>query len=184
MSFVKKVTEKLGLGRKENREEEQVRKVEVEEVNWDEIVCPYCFEKFSHRQAHFRSVTVKNNIVSEEVIEEKYGDNEDLLAQKMEENRIERKFMRQKRDEKLEQFWNKFGVQPEQRQDKEWSNPVIVPEDKEMLYRGSDEGLIFTSEGEEEGFLVRVKDRFMGVSTTRLCPHCHNRLPSTYENIE
>lgn len=163
-----------------NGDSETERRVDVKEVtnaNWEEICCPYCFEKFSHKEVHFRSNTVKNNVQSDEYIEEHYGDDEELMQTKLEDARIARKFMLQGNDEKLEDFWSRFKITPDQRDDDGWKNPIIRPDDKEMLYHGGKDGMGLIYQDE---FLTRVQDRFAGVSTVRLCPHCHNKLPSTY----
>lgn len=158
--------------------EKRVNAKKVTNADREKICCPYCFETFSHNEVHFRSNTVKNNVQSDEYIEEHYGDDEELMQAKLEEVRIARKFMLQGNDEKLENFWSRFNITPDQRDDDGWKNPIIRPDDKEMLYHGGKDGmgLIY----DEDGFLIRVKDRFAGVSTVRLCPKCHNKLPSTY----
>lgn len=149
----------------------------MDNADWNQILCPYCFESFSHDQVHFRSVTVKSAL-SDEQLEELYGDDDDLLEEKREENEIARKFEEQKADPELENFWGRFGIMLDQREEKDnWKNPVIRPKmDDQMLYhQNKADGLIYT-----EKFLSRVKDYYAGNSTQRLCPHCHNRLAPSY----
>ncbi len=151
--------------------------IELEDADWNHILCPYCFESFSHDQVHFRSVTVKNAL-SDEQLEELYGDDDDLLEEKTEENEIARKFEEQKGDPELEKFWAKFDIMLDQREEKDnWKSPVIRPTwDDQMLYhQNKADGLVYTDK-----FLVRTKDYYAGNSTQRLCPHCHNRLAPNY----
>lgn len=164
----------MGLFFKKIRPVQEPQEEKIKKIDWNHIVCPYCFEAFGHKQVHFRSNTVKSNVMSEEMIEERYGDDEERMQEELEKSRISRKFQLQSSDRELEEFWSKFNITPDQREDTEWKNPIIKPNDTEMLYHG-EEGLIY-----QDGFLTRVKDCYAGVSTIRLCPKCHNRLPSTY----
>lgn len=171
----------MGFFRKRQAQEvERVinNKAVEEQADWDKIVCPYCFNIFSHKEVHFRSMTVKNNVMADEAIEERWGDDERKMKQELEKNRIARKFQKQREDPELSEFWARFHITPDQRDDAEWNNPVIRPSDKEMLYHGGaeGEGLIYS----DDGFLARIRDCYSENSTVRLCPKCHNRLPSTY----
>lgn len=151
--------------------------IKLEDADWNHIICPYCFEAFSHDQVHFRSVTVKNAL-SDEQLEELYGDDDDLLEEKTEENEIARKFGERKEDPELEKFWSQFGIMLNQREEKDaWKRPVIRPmEDDQMLYhQNKADGLVYADK-----FLVRIRDYYAGNSTQRLCPHCHNRLSPNY----
>lgn len=78
--------------------------INIKDADWEHILCPYCFETFSHNQVHFRSVTVKNAL-SDEQLEELYGDDNDLLEEKTEENDIARKFEERKEAPELESFY-------------------------------------------------------------------------------
>ncbi len=151
--------------------------IKIKDADWEHILCPYCFETFSHDQVHFRSVTVKNAL-SDEQLEELYGDDDDLLEEKTEENDIARKFEERKEDPELERFGSRFGIILNQREEKNnWKSPVIRPMiDNEMLYhKNTADSLIYIDK-----FLSGVKDYYAGESTQRLCPHCHNRLSPNY----
>ncbi|MBS6705033.1 MAG: hypothetical protein KH281_01135 [Lachnospiraceae bacterium] len=174
MGLFKKI---FGARQVEEAEEIIKEKPTVERADWDKIVCPYCFQVFSHKDVHFRSMTVKNSVMADEAIEERWGDDEIKMRQELDKNRIARKFQKQREDPELSEFWARFHITPAQRDDAEWNYPVIRPSDKEMLYHGGaeGEGLIYS-----DGFLTRVKDCYSEDSTVRLCPKCHNKLPSTY----
>lgn len=174
MGLFKKI---FGAGQVQETAEAVRNQAAVERADWDKIVCPYCFNTFSHKEVHFRARTVKNNVLSDEAIEERWGDDEQKMQQELEKNRIARKFQKQREDPELSEFWARFHITPDQRDDEEWNYPVIRPSDKEMLYHDGKEGegLIYT-----DGFLSRIKDCYSEGSTVRLCPKCHNKLSATY----
>lgn len=174
MGLLKKI---FGIKQVQEQQKKNEEQRLIEQADWDHIVCPYCFEKFSHKEVHFRSATEKNTIMSDDVIESRWGDNEQRMKMELEKNRIARKFQRQREDPELSGFWSRFNITPDQREDDGWNLPVIRPSDKEMLYHGGKdgEGLFYS-----DGFLIRVKDCYSEDSTIRLCPRCHNRLPATY----
>lgn len=157
--------------------------VQMKPVNRNKIVCPYCFNEFAHHEVHFRvdKNSIQTAVMSDEDIMDKYGDDDTRMYQEMEKAKIARKFQRQVNDEKLSDFWvGRFKIRPEQRDDKEWNYPVITPEDTDMFFKGSAEEGRFFSNDDNQPFLYKLKDYYGNPATTRLCPHCHNVISSSY----
>lgn len=151
------------------------------------IVCPYCFEKFKHYEVHFRidKSSLVHSVKDENQIEEEFGDDLSRLDTELKKARIDRKFMRVTSDEKLENFWKgRFGVEPDQLfgQD-EWRLPVITADDTDMLYHESErDGNIFADQinSNTPVFLWQKRDVKGNKAVDRLCPHCHNVISDYY----
>lgn len=167
-------------GPKESKEKKET----MTGADINKIVCPYCFETFAHHEVHFRvnANSIQANPMSDDDIIDRYGDDEEVMQEELDKAKIARRFVRQVRDEKLSRFWEgRFGISPNQRDDKEWNNPVITPEDNDMLFKQNPrEGRVFSNQAGAQPFLYMVKDYYGNPSVVRLCPHCHNKLSSTY----
>lgn len=120
--------------------------------DWKEITCPYCFEKFAHDEVCFRKKGVKN-------------DTPDHI------------------DEKLRKFWvTEYGYknleQVKGMKKNDYEDKVFSLKDKDMY----DEKNVQRGEG---GFIDRISglydlDIYKDDTYFKLCPHCHNKLPTYY----
>lgn len=164
------------------------------------IVCPYCFQSFSHKDVHFRmeSYFDENNLndegyLEDELMQPDIENREALIAQT-----LERKPFMIRDDPLYQKWWSRYGgtTEPEY----EYSNgsqenkkllcpvyqlPVLNPSDPEDQKSfskvhpdkdGVDRYLIFDA----DGMAVAVNDRFGQETRRRVCPHCHNPLPIHY----
>lgn len=155
----------------------------LQKADINKIVCPYCFETFAHHEVHFRvsSNSIKSGVLSDDDLIDTYGDDAEKLQQERQKAKMARRFQRQESDSRLTSFWkDRFNVDPSQRDDKEWNNPVITPEDDDMLFHGDPrEGREFSNDTTQP-FLSTLRDYYGNPATIRLCPKCHNVLSSTY----
>lgn len=135
------------------------------------IRCPYCFFEFSHDRVCFKAKTV---LTSQDL--ESMGSGEDLNAavdgEKAAGNRIVQKLFIEKEDAEYKNFWNEYpGSEPDWKYKK---YPVITPESTKMMKDGNG------YRKDAGGFVASVVDCFDRESTVRICPRCHNELPTSY----
>ena len=159
-----------------------------------EIICPYCFYRFNHDKAIFRS----NTGFDPSELDLQDGDG-GLLSGKQRSNghnpkHLFRKFddetsysSNKKLDEALIHFWKDLGGSSGYiHMDKRWNYPHIDPskpdEFREMIsfdpagrYIPGPDGFV----RDRDGFIIRVLDKYSAphIPMTRLCPECHNPLP-------
>lgn len=137
------------------------------------IRCPYCFNEFPHNKVCFKARTVFTNqdVESMEDAEIWNLDRISGTEKKPVSREIIEKFIEQE-DAEYISFWGKY---PNSEPEWKYRNyPVITPESTEMMdaERGYDTDV--------NGFVISVKDCFGKESKIRICPVCHNELPSSY----
>ena len=168
---------------------------------YDEITCPYCHGEFSHRDVHFRMETFFED-------EEDLNEDGKTLAEikRMPEGPAKARLQEQVGrnypflcgpDEKYERFWEDFGGTTEEAYgpDKKIpihpsQLPVLDPSDSEHQLvlnpqRSSGGGSredFFLYDG--DGMVMGVEDVHGKKTGRRLCPHCHNPLPTGYGKHE
>lgn len=133
------------------------------------IICPYCFEAFDHDQVHFRSPYM---------VERSTTDSMDIMSDNTENNGQDNPFVRRERDDKLAVFWSRFvgdDANLESLYPEKWQYPVITPENKGRM---TVNGYEFDGDGRFVNHVKVRKNMSYEDSYTRLCPHCHNPLPS------
>ena len=161
-----------------------------------EIICPYCFFRFSHDQAIFRSNTGFDQ--SELDLGDNFGGGGLLGGNQFgsvsDSRHLFRKFddetsfsSDKKLDTALIHFWKELGGSSGYiHMDKRWNYPHIDPskpeEFREMIsyepagrYHPGPDGFV----RDRDGFIIRVLDKYSAphIPMTRLCPECHNPLP-------
>ncbi len=156
-----------------------------------EIICPYCFEKFTDDKVHFRSEKFYKDV--NEVLPEGFDnveeftnvyngfDKKDILE------KIEKaEFFKESEDEKYEKFWEDFnGTTEEDASDeyfgiKSYHRKVIDPENKDdQKFLWKDENAKFLIK-DNDGMVSKIKLRDGEICDRRVCPHCHNPLPTEY----
>ena len=146
------------------------------------IMCPYCFEQFSHSSVWFRMETVfeseeecdPHNLgrTKEEI--ELLGEKE--VLEKFEQNSC---FLSGE-SEKYQNFWSKFsgGSGEKATTNKAGREIEISPQKRPVLPVNSP--LIKATKTSEEGILYLARDIFGAETTRRVCPECHNPLPAKY----
>lgn len=137
------------------------------------IRCPYCYTKFAYNKVAFKAMTAFTSEELEEMTEDEicelfhtHGTEEAVIKGK-----ILRKFMKRE-DASYKRFWKEYpGSEPE------WDYkdyPIIRPEDKEMIRKRN--GYL----KDASGFVYGVIDCLDRKSKIRICPECHNELPTGY----
>lgn len=167
-----------------------------------QIICPYCFKKFSHEKVHFRVETefdeseLNDEGMTESEIERLPNTNRKTKL--MEQTRMRKPFLR-KDDEKYMNWWEKFGSTTEKSLglDRKWIGgvhqlPILDPGDPdaqkflkkigisvEEIYEehdSSEEYFIYDG----DGMVCGIEDAFGQQTMRRVCPECHNPLPRQY----
>ncbi len=119
--------------------------------------CPFCFQLFSPQKAAFKAMTVYVG--------------QDFEAGMMEEDEfVLKKGYEMATDEKYEEFWNQYPN----------SEPENSYRDYPVIDNLSDRYLHGTYEEDSSGFIYRAVDAFGAATKVRICPHCHNVLPSEF----
>lgn len=136
-----------------------------------EIKCPYCFKTFKHDEVHFRlaeqtvnKATIKMRAAQSEVEKSVYEKYSGL-------NEIDPKFY---------EIW---GVD---------KGGDLIGQDKKLFYlphiNHNNIKTMVTGEDyirDKDGFVESIEDNLEKfISKTRICPHCHNKLPSRYGRNE
>lgn len=165
------------------------------------IVCPYCFETFSHRDVHFRmeSYFDENNLNDEGYQEEDFlvpGVVPDRDRDRLIEQTNERKPFLIQDDELYTNWWKKYGETTEQAYGtdaklpcKVYQLPVLNPSDPDdqkslKVVNPSAEGADRYYKLDGNGMVMAVVDRFGEETRRRVCPYCHNPLPINYGKNE
>lgn len=137
------------------------------------IKCPYCFCEFPHDKVCFKAQTI---FTKQDV--ERMGDDEvwdlgkEVGAKGAAVNRAVMEKFIEKEDREYKRFWEKY---PNSEPTWEYKNyPVISSEDEDMLENGAGYRM------DAGGFVFSVTDCFGRESRIRICPYCHNELPSSY----
>lgn len=161
----------------------------------ESIICPFCFETFSHRDVHFRmeSYFDENNLNDEGYLEEDFATlpDDELKKELLAQTRERKPFMI--RDDPLyTRWWNRYGetTEPAESIDKKLLYPVFQlpvlnpsdPKDQESLQiiNPEKEGAEKYLELDADNMAVSVIDRYENPTYRRVCPHCHNPLPVHY----
>lgn len=163
------------------------------------ITCPYCFAEFPQEHTVFRasrgfdrSELDMDDMDAGEgllgVTAKKKGTTDPrLLFQKFdaESSNVANK----KIDQKRVNFWkDRGGSSGYVTVDKDWDLPLIDPQDeasfRNMVSRDPLGGTVPDSDGfirDSEGFIINILDKYSTTvkPATRLCPNCHNRLPTS-----
>lgn len=163
------------------------------------IICPYCFQTFSHRDVHFRmeSYFDENNLNSEGYLEEELAalpDSEEkrtLTAQTR-----ERKPFMIRDDPAYADWWSHYGETTEQTYGEDeklpcevFQLPILNPSDPEdqkslkILYPEKS-GVDRYLELDSDGMAASICDHFGKETRRRVCPFCHNPLPIHYGKSE
>lgn len=134
------------------------------------IICPYCFEAFDHDQVHFRAPYM---------VERSAAGGIDLMGDNTGSNDKQNSpFVRRDKDDKLAAFWSRFvgaGAGAASLYPEKWEYPVITPENKDTM---TISGYELDGDGTFINHVKVRKNASYEESYTRLCPHCHNPLPS------
>ena len=161
------------------------------------IICPYCFQTFSHNEVHFRmeSYFDQNNLNDEGYLEEDFQipgmvptkDYERLLLQMK-----ERRPFLIKDDPLYVEWWKKYGETTEQAYGidsklpcKIYQLPVLNPSNEkdqkslQVIYPEK-KGAEMYLKLDGDGMAVSLIDLFGNETRRRVCPHCHNPLPVNY----
>jgi hypothetical protein len=146
------------------------------------IMCPYCFEKFSHSSVWFRMETVFES--EEDCDPYKLGRTKEDIELLGEKSLLE-KFEQNKcflsgESEKYQRFWARFsgGSGEKATTNKEGREIEIPPQKRPVLPVNSP--LIKFTKTSEDGILYSARDIFGEETTRRVCPECHNPLPAKY----
>lgn len=127
-----------------------------EGTDYYEVVCPYCMEKYPVWDLQFRSISTleqgetsgKGYPLEEDEEYAKFWDNMHMPAMRVELGHV--LAVNNPNDVQEVELWNS-----------EWV-PVDTPEHYKLI---------------EKKAICRVKDKFGGISSQRICPKCHNNLP-------
>lgn len=157
------------FGKKKNKKNNESN-LQQQKPTGAKIICPYCFKAFDHDQVHFRApYTVERsavggmNIMGDDTVS---NDKQDSL------------FVRREKDDKLEHFWSRFvgaGDSARELYPENWDYPVITPENKDRM---TVNGYEFDGDGTFINHVRVRKNAAFEPGNIRLCPHCHNPLPS------
>ena|GEM_PF-3288184 len=150
------------------------------------IMCPYCFEEFSHSSVWFRMETVfeseedcdphKLGRTKEEI--ELLGDK--AVLEKFEQNRC---FLSGE-SEKYKKFWARFsGGSGEKATTNKAGREIEIPPQKRPVLPVNSPLIKFTKTS-EAGILYSARDIYGVETTRRICPECHNPLPAKYGENE
>lgn len=154
--------------------------VPVKRANYEKIKCPFCFKEFSHKEVHFKAMTLKAGDPRENLLDDFSDEGEEETfdffagAQKKEEdsNTVDKslnQLFEEREDEKYQNFWRRYANTPNW---KYASYPVITSKDERMMNGGF--------QTDKDGFVDCVEDAFGEMTRIRICPYCHNPLPSNY----
>lgn len=155
----------------------------IEQEKYDRMVaCPYCFKKFMPKLAYFKSTKSysKNEVDSYEkdMMSELNPADDDYEVKKsnLEEKVRKRRYLIDKKDESLEQFWAAF---PGSEYNQEYKNRAIFAS-KKLTGVGYENGLEYESGhivNDSDGFPMELQFDNEMSTKVRVCPHCHNILP-------
>lgn len=146
---------------------------------FEKIICPYCFgEPFSHEDVLFRASSYFDvgqldktgngrNMNQLESMDDSIEKTELINEYKLRE-----KFMLSE-DEKYNSWWANYGGTSEEYEEGD------VPPYKRPIIRPRVNGVSELSY-DNDGFARAVKDPWGVETRDRVCPHCHNPLPSRY----
>lgn len=149
------------------------------------IICPYCFKEFEHDRVHFRLETVSNEGIDESDLEYEQD------YQKREEMQLSLLFQ-PKDDETYARFWRKYGSTTEITTNNErarfgcevYQLPIIDPSSQDagrcLRLQNHENGSNDYFEYDGYGMVQGVVDIHGARSHRRVCPYCHNPLPSGY----
>lgn len=136
-------------------------------VNYNEILCPYCFKPFSHEEFAFRS--------------DIYFANEmDIEASDCKIPIKERKKYLAGQSEKYRNFWQNYGGNTTEAtvNTKEEKKSRFAPYDMPVIEKEDISCYIYDG----DGFVVGAYDKY-GYKleiNRKVCPHCHNPIPKQY----
>ena len=139
-------------------------------AQYENIKCPYCFNTFAHDEVHFR---LARQTVDKAEKEFKNATDEEkkLISPYKKLAGV---------DSYYSVIWgeNKGGELQGSDHDL-FFYPYITPSNKDKMAVGGD------YIRDKDGFVEKVQDKYGNYeSKTRICPHCHNRLPERYGKNE
>lgn len=134
--------------------------------SWKSIKCPYCFTEFAHDEVHFR--------IAEGVCE----DAKNKAAKKdspADQERFSKFVKRKEIDPKYDKVWGSLrGGTPTPIVEDLFYVPWVDQSNKSDMIVGD----YIT---DDDGFVEQIEDKCSHIpSKTRICPHCHNKLPLHY----
>ena len=161
------------------------------------IVCPYCFQTFSHKEVHFRmeSYFDQNNLNDEGYQLEDFqtpGVVPDRDKERLMQQTAERWPFLIKDDKLYTDWWKEYGETTEKAYGidaklpcKVYQLPILNPSDpkaqKSLKVVHADKTGVDSFLGlDGDGMAVSIVDRFGHETRRRVCPHCHNPLPINY----
>ncbi len=164
----------------------------------DDFLCPYCFGHINHELVHFRSAKVETDptgILPDEYDPYDEGDVRRFISRYEgpdKEKRVQRLFEWQrfapKEDPVYQKFWREHGGETTEVDSllkysdvRSYNRPIIDPsslQDRSYLKDQDGGGDVFVRDA--DGMVVRVELADGKRCTSRVCPHCHNPLPSGY----
>lgn len=160
-------------------EETEKNVVKIKKADYNQIKCPYCFQVFGHKDVHFKAMTLKDADLYGNRLDDMPDDDDDGFdffqeAKEKPENedtvdKSLNELFTEKEDLAYENFWKKYANNPEW---KYVNYPVITNRDSRMMQGGF--------HLDQDGFTDSVTDAFGEVTKVRICPYCHNPLPSNY----
>lgn len=134
--------------------------------SWNSIKCPYCFAEFAHDEVHFR--------IAEEACED--AKNKAAKKENPEEQERFLKFTKRKEiDPKYDKVWGSLrGGTPTPNVEDLFFVPWVDSSNKSDMIVGD-------YIPDKDGFIEKIEDKCSHFeSKTRICPHCHNKLPLHY----
>lgn len=157
-----------------------------------EITCPYCFEHMQDDEVLFRSDKVHSSSRDPEILPDDFDDIHDFLSRykKPDKEAITKRYQEwdffvEAEDAVYKDFWEKFGGTTEynpadvKAKIKSYHRRVIDPSKKEhQQYLEVEGGQYLLRDG--QGMVSGIKLRTGEKCNRRVCPHCHNPLPSNY----
>lgn len=136
-----------------------------------EIKCPYCFKKFKHDEVHFRLAEQTVDRATKAMLKAKTDEEKEQLKPYVKLSQI---------DPKYYEVWGTDRGGELMGRDRDLFNiPYVDHTNIKVMTVGSD------YIRDKDGFVERIEDN-MGrfESRTRICPHCHNKLPMRYGKYE
>lgn len=155
--------------------------------------CPYCFETISHMNVDLRSNTVFKNEgeLLRAITDGKYSSKEDIelnmdgeLSDQKQEyylDTFERcKVFIQGTSQKYKDFWNKFASGTTEAVSKSTADPCPKGWERPVLSLNERDHIQSSPITDKDGMVVSAIDVWGEQTLQRVCPYCHNPLPSTY----
>ena len=148
--------------------------------SWNKIKCPYCFKDFAHNEVHFRIAEETCEYAQNKVDNANNADKKGEAEEKEKDSEEKKKFskflkMKELEDPKYSKVWGELrGGTPPQIAKGLFNVPWVDEHNKSDMIIGD-----FITD--KDGFVEKIEDKCSHLqSKTRICPHCHNKLPLHY----